>query len=232
MAKLLSLLTCVALGFQSGSLAFEHTKVNPDLVVLGDSHFQGPLGRILTDQFLSDLNNFYIESLCGSVFSTFVNLGSTKCGYYTLTPDRTEMRSQTGQASDIIQRVTETPPRCLVVALGTNYAPFPTHQPLDQDIDALTRIAKPLRTKIFWLGPPDSRRFKKEVSLIDKYLRGKFQTPTKIAQFARYFSIHSECPYPETGGDGVHLKEPMMSMECINRLNDFAATVFANCPPV
>lgn len=207
------------------------------LIILGDSHLQGPIGKTILESLSGQ--SIYFESVCGAILNTFFKSGTTHCGYKLLEPNGSQLTAKTGIASDIHNVLDAYPTNCLLLSFGTNYAPYflPnikhfSETPIQRDINNLTRSALDPRLKIFWLGPPDSRKFKSEVRSVERMLiamTSRFEKSTQNTVKINYLSLINACPYPTFGGDGVHFNSNSFSSDCALQIKSYMDIVRREC---
>jgi hypothetical protein len=142
---------------------------------------------------------------CGAFASSWTEVAQkwkytyTTCGFSEKTPS---LFFETTHKRKIpsFRSLVKTPPDHIIISLGTNYVSEKSSLMMTLDVsDLFDQIIKYApKSKCFWVGPPDSRKYHQKIMKINRIIK------SFISFECTYFDSFNQTSYPAHGGDGVH----------------------------
>lgn len=169
------------------------------VVVIGDSHTVGPMGRRLDDQLRQNPSIQSVETfaVCGARANAFTQPVTTSCGLYE--------KEASGFTLDVLAGVSPEParwgrtkPDAVIVVLGTNLIPLSDWKVAAKEVQGLLSEIRALGSRCFWVLPPSMSRFEKELPALEVFLQNEVGLDCEVFQSSKVTA------YPKGEKDGVH----------------------------
>lgn len=168
------------------------------VLVIGDSHTVGPFGWYLDENLRKSGHKVATYGSCGSIAQWWTNAHSTTCGYYENDVDNNVVKKDKFPTPLVKSLLNSVKPDAVVVELGTNYVNTPSDSFVIKDLQNFVALIKSSGAKCFWVSPPDMRKFRNEISRLDKLVI------QAVGKDCTVFDSKTVTAYPEVGGDGIH----------------------------
>lgn len=168
------------------------------VLIIGDSHSVGPFGWYLDKNLRNEGLNVATYASCGSIPNWWVTGKRTPCGFYS-----NDLRGQVTQTQKfptpiLANLLHEMRPDVVLVELGANFVNIPDDKYAINDLKAMVKNIKNSGSRCYWIGPPDSRKYRTERPRIYRLVNEAVGSDCPI------FDSLSVTSYPDVGGDGVH----------------------------
>ncbi|MBL7716238.1 MAG: SGNH/GDSL hydrolase family protein [Bdellovibrionales bacterium] len=176
------------------------------VVVLGDSHLVGPMGRRLDENLRANASIQSVETfaVCGARADAFYSPVQTSCGYFEKLAD--------GTTSDVLKAVSpdmanwsKSKPDWVVINLGTNVALLPDWKVAAKEIRLLLDQVKSLGARCYWILPPSMAKFAKELPSLESFL------VAEVSKDCEVFQSSKVTVYPAGIKDGIHYSSKKMT---------------------
>lgn len=193
-----------------------------EVVVIGDSHLQGPIGKVIRSALYNPMPTISYElvSMCGAVANTFTYSGKTSCGYQHWQNKKLSPPRKSFQFMNWNTFIDPRVGRKWLIFLGTNYLPYPTLSGIKKEVEGLIEPVLNTSEKIVWVGPPGNGKDLQKALKIDRALNQSIQSFRN--EKLNYISIVEKCVYSKTATDSqkIHFGPKDLTLECQNTLKD------------
>lgn len=168
------------------------------VLVIGDSHTVGPFGWYLDENLRSNGHKVATYGSCGSIAQWWSTGQQTTCGYYSKDLDGNVVKKDKFPTPNFKKILEDVKPDSVIVELGTNYVKTPSDAFVKKDLASFVNLIKESNANCFWISPPDMRKFRGEISRLDKLI------DEAVGKDCKVFDSKTVTKYPLTGGDGIH----------------------------
>lgn len=193
-----------------------------NVVLIGDSHSDGTFGEAL-DQKMRAVpgTTLRTEASCGSILRWWYTGQTTPCGYLGISESGKTTRLEKGPTPLLRRIIADFVPELAVIELGSNYLRGYPDATLTGDLERLFQDLHANQIKCLWIGPPDMRKFRKELPDFIPKLR------SLVEKDCEWIDSLSLTRYPDQGGDGVHYETDALRQTA----RDWASGVFSKLLP-
>jgi hypothetical protein len=170
-------------------------------LIMGDSHTAGTFGRALFQEIRkTEKDLLELRGSCGSIIHWWYTGHETPCGSLEIHSDGKSTERSRASTPLIDTLLDQYKPNRVIVALGSNYLRGYPETTLLNDIQQLLRSIKEIKATCLWIGPPDMRKFQKDLPAFVPKLESLVKSRCSFVD-SRHFTH-----YPDEGGDGVHFE--------------------------
>jgi len=168
-------------------------------LVFGDSHTAGTFGKELYAALKeSSSGPVELRGSCGSIIHWWYTGHETVCGYLEIDSKGARTAAAKAKTPLVEPLLDSVKPSRILVALGSNYLRGYPEATLLHDVKQLLRSIAETKAPCFWIGPPDMRKFRKDLPAFVPGLEAL------VKPACTFIDSRALTRYPDSGGDGIH----------------------------
>jgi hypothetical protein len=168
------------------------------VLVIGNSHLVGPFGWYLDENLRNSGLQVATYASCGSIAKWWTSGQKTTCGYFSKNLKGEVVKATTHSTPNLAELLGNIRPETVLVELGANYVNTPSDSFAINDLKTMVKTIKDAGARCYWIGSPDSRKYRAERPRIYRLITEAVGADCPI------FNSMNVTQYPESGGDGVH----------------------------
>ena len=168
------------------------------VLIIGNSHLVGPFGWYLDENLRKSGLQVATFASCGSIAKWWSSGQKTTCGFYSNNLKGEVFKATVHPTPILSELLLQVRPDTVLVELGANYVNTPSDEFAINDLKAMVKTIKDSGARCYWIGSPDSRKYRTERPRIYRLITEAVGSDCPI------FNSMNVTSYPETGGDGVH----------------------------
>ena len=190
------------------------------VLIIGDSHMVGPLGKYLDANFRDhELFEVATYGSCGSVARWWYTGQQTPCGFFSKTLEGKTTRVKKKKTPLIENLLDEVQPTSIVVELSGNYKGYSDEFTV-ADSTRLFNLIVEKDLPCLWIGSPSARKETRRQGEVIELVRSVVEAHCTFVDSR----LHTKYP---AGGDGYHYWGPAGRRE-MKKLADVAFETFKN----